>query len=480
MNKKILLLTTMIVLVVTGLFAQLPVNSNGKSPFVNVVKKVRTAVVNIRVESTIKSNVYGNNLLPDNDFFKFFRPQIPRDRKMVSMGSGFIFKRKGNEVYIVTNNHVVENADKGEITVSLADKEKYIAEVVGKDQMTDLAVIKIKVKKDEKTITANFGDSDSLEVGDWAIAIGNPFGKGLDRTVTVGVISAKGRSNLNFGNKTPIYQDYIQTDAAINPGNSGGPLLNIKGEVIGINAAITTPAGGNVGIGFAIPINIVKKVTTDLMKRGKVLRGYMGILPQELDASLSKTLGLKHIGGVLIAKVEKNSPAETAKLKKGDVILKFNDKDIENVSKFRIIVANSEIGVKLPIVILRDKKIKKLKIVLEEYPANNEVSSLSDSESSDLGIKVCSLDSDYAKQNHIKSDTGVVVCEISEDSPARNSGLDLGDVILEVNRQEVSDISDYNKIMKKVLKNKNKDGNNVLLLYVKSRLGINKFIALTF
>ena len=346
--------------------------------------------------------------------------------------------------------------------------------------MTDLAVIKIKVKKDEKTITANFGDSDSLEVGDWAIAIGNPFGKGLDRTVTVGVISAKGRSNLNFGNKTPIYQDYIQTDAAINPGNSGGPLLNIKGEVIGINAAITTPAGGNVGIGFAIPINIVKKVTTDLMKRGKVLRGYMGILPQELDASLSKTLGLKHIGGVLIAKVEKNSPAETAKLKKGDVILKFNDKDIENVSKFRIIVANSEIGVKLPIVILRDKKIKKLKIVLEEYPANNEVSSLSDSESSDLGIKVCSLDSDYAKQNHIKSDTGVVVCEISEDSPARNSGLDLGDVILEVNRQEVSDISDYNKIMKKVLKNKNKDGNNVLLLYVKSRLGINKFIALTF
>ncbi len=465
-------------LTITGLFAQLPINSDGKSPFVNVVKNVREAVVNIRVESTVKTGSFGN--VPNDNFFKFFMPQIPQNRKMVSMGSGFIFKRKGNEIFIVTNNHVVENADKGEITVSLPDKEKYTAEVVGKDQMTDLAVIKVKVKKNEKTVQAVFGDSDNLEVGDWAIAIGNPFGKGLDRTVTVGVISAIGRSNLNFGNKTPVYQDYIQTDAAINPGNSGGPLLNIKGEVIGINAAITTPAGGNVGIGFAIPINLAKKVTSDLMKHGKVLRAYMGILPQELDASLSKSLGLKHIGGVLIAKVEKDSPAESAKLKKGDVILKFNGKDIENVSKFRIMVANSEIGKKIPLVVLRDKKMKNLKIVLEEQPSDLSASSPVNSESSDLGIKVCSLDSDFARQNRIKSDTGVVVCEINDDSPARNSGLAVGDVILEINRQEIDNISDYNKVMKKIMKNKHKGDDNVLLLYVKSRLGMNKYIALTF
>jgi len=270
MLRKLLTQVVLILFLVSAvsLSAQLPVNNNGRSPFVKVVKNTRAAVVNIKVEFTPKFN---NKRLPLNeDFFKFFSPNPfnnnmqPKQRKSVAMGSGFIFKQKGKDLYIITNNHVVENGKDGEITVSLADKAKYKAEIVGLDPQSDLGVIKITIDDGEDVTVAPLGDSDDIEIGDWAIAIGNPFGNlGLERTVTVGVISAMGRSNLHFSENSPIFQNYIQTDAAINPGNSGGPLVNINGEVIGVNSAITSTTGGNIGIGFAIPINLAKKVVKD-------------------------------------------------------------------------------------------------------------------------------------------------------------------------------------------------------------------------
>ncbi|MDZ4120879.1 MAG: trypsin-like peptidase domain-containing protein, partial [Candidatus Cloacimonadaceae bacterium] len=201
------------------------------------------------------------------------------------------------------------------------------------------------------------GDSSKLEIGEWAIAIGNPFGdSGLDRTVTLGVISALGRANLRFGANSPQYQDFIQTDAAINPGNSGGPLLNIKGEVVGINSAITSTSGGNIGIGFAIPINLANRVSEDLVASGKVIRAYIGILPQEITPDLMESFSLKEIAGVLIANVEKDSPAEKAGLQVGDVILEFNRERVPNVPKFRIAVATAKIGDRIPVKIVRENR----------------------------------------------------------------------------------------------------------------------------
>ncbi|HCX73250.1 MAG TPA: protease degQ [Candidatus Cloacimonas sp.] len=469
--KKLITLS-LVLLIFTSVTAQLPLTL--ESPFVKVVENIRESVVNIQVEYEVKMDT---GQLPFNDeFFRFFFPDIPRapqSRKSYSMGSGFIFDQDGKDVYIITNNHVVQEGQEGEITVTLADKAKYEAEIVGLDSETDLAVIKIEVEDSEEVVEAPLGNSDEIKVGAWAIAIGNPFGQlGLDRTVTVGVISATGRSNLNFGQDSPIYQDYIQTDAAINPGNSGGPLLNIKGEVIGVNAAITTPNRGNVGIGFAIPINMAKKVVTDLIDVGKVRRAYLGIRPQEITPELKESLELKEVAGVLVAQVMEDTPAEKAGLKAGDVILEFNGKKIPNVSKFMITVANSEIGEEIPLKISRNGKIKTLTVKLTER--NEDILAKNSSKPQEeklLGVEVTSLDSEFAERYNIEADYGVVITSVSTDSPARKAGLEAGMVIMEIDNEPVKNVKDF----KKALADLKKD---VVLLRVKTRDDNYMFVAI--
>lgn len=472
MKIRILLVIILGIFLSADLAAEYPVTSDGKSPFVAVVKNYRASVVNIQVEYEQSINTRGQFPF-DDDFFRFFFPNPPqmKPRKAVNMGSGFIFKHEGREVFIITNNHVVQNGKEGDITVTLADKAKYKAEIVGLDSDTDLAVIKIEVDKNEEITVLKMGDSDQLEIGDWAIAIGNPFGQlGLERTVTVGVISATGRANLNFGADSPIYQDYIQTDAAINPGNSGGPLLNLQGEVIGVNAAITSTSGGNVGIGFAIPVNLAKKVSNDLIRLGKVERAYIGILPQEIDTDLQKSLKLEKVKGVLVSRVEEGTPADKAGFKRGDVIIEFDGKEIENVAKFRILIANSNVGEKYSVKVIRNNKIKDLKVILDARPdspvAQNRSGSIS---SGDLGIQVEPLDGEFAKRNNINETEGVIISKIDPDSPAASSHLKVGDIILEINQQKIENIKDFDDATKKL-----KD--DVVLFYVRTTGGNYQYV----
>jgi len=479
MSRKILLFTMLIVFAIssTVLVAQLPVTNDYKSPFVDVVKSIRASVVNIKVEYT---NKLGSGNIPLNqDFFKFFFPQPfkapQQERKAVAMGSGFIFKQDGRKVFIITNNHVAEAGKNGTITITLADKAKYEAEIVGLDPDSDLAVLKIKVDKGEKVTIAPLGDSDKIEIGDWAIAIGNPFGQlGLERTVTVGVISAKGRSNLHFGSKSPIFQNYIQTDAAINPGNSGGPLVDIKGEVIGVNSAITSTSGGNIGIGFAIPINLAKKVVNDLITEGKVKRAYLGIYLQNITSDLRKSFELDEVAGVLVTKVVKETPAEKAGLKNGDVITEFNNHKVEDVSKFMIMVAGSEIGKKIPLKIIRDKKEKTLEVKLVERTDDilAKGGNVTKENTEWLGLKVESLNGDFVQKYKIEADKGVVITQIKEDTPAANSNLSIGDVIIEINQQPVNDIADYKEIISQLKKN----NPEIILFYVKAKNGTYRFV----
>jgi len=473
--RKLIILKMMLVIILLALTTL--ALSDARNPFVDVVKQVRGSVVNIQVEYEVKGGIRGN--LPfDDDFFKFFFPQPESQmpsRKAKSMGTGFIFKREGDIVYLITNNHVVEKGNKedAKVTVTLEDQEEYRAEIVGLDKDTDLAVLKIEIEKNDWVTIAELGDSDELEVGEWAIAIGNPFGEELNRTVTVGVISATGRSNFNFGESSPLYQDYIQTDAAINRGNSGGPLVDIDGKVIGVNAAISTPNQGNVGIGFAIPVNMVKSVIDDLMIYGEVVRAYLGILPQEIDSDLRKSLDLKNVSGVLIAKVEKDTPAEEAGLKKGDVIVRFNGQDIINVAKFRIVVAESEINKEVPVEIIRSGKNKDLWVKLIKRPEDIAISSTSSAEYDWLGLKVESVNSSLREKYKIEEESGVIISEIANNSPAEDSELRVGDVIIELEYESIDNVDRFNEVCDQI-KDSGKDS---ILMYVKSVNGPYHYVA---
>jgi serine protease Do len=431
-----------------------------ESPFVKVAELATKAVVNISTERVIKfkeSPFFDENDPFDQFFRRFFEfpmPQIPREYKSTSLGSGFIFMRDGDKYYILTNNHVIKNADK--IIVKLNDGTKITGDdvkVVGTDKNTDLAIISIKTKKDLSVL--KLGDSDKIKVGDWAIAVGNPFG--LEGTVTVGVISAKGRSGIPLPDG-PLYENFIQTDAAINPWNSGGPLLNIKGEVIGINTAITSPSGAYAGVGFAIPVNTAKYVIEQILNKGKVVRGYIGIYPQELTEDLAKTYGLDTPRGILVAKVMKDGPADKAGIKEEDVIIKFDGKDVTDVEQFRLLVAQTKPGKVVDVEVITQKGERKtLKVKVGEYPEetasadkNNEENI---EEARDNGLKwlgMTVVDVGTAKKMGLYSgdEQGVVVKEVEPGSVSDFAGIIRGDLLQKIGDIEIKSLNDFSKASK--------------------------------
>ncbi|MDY0218679.1 MAG: Do family serine endopeptidase [Candidatus Cloacimonas acidaminovorans] len=468
MWKQIVLVIVALFLMSCAIAKDNMIDPNAPNPVVEVVKNVRDAVVQIRVEAKVTVQNYINPFFNDPWFRQFFNFPQEQTRPIVSLGSGFIYEYNPNtrEAFILTNNHVVEKGREGTITVTMADKVVYTATVVGLDPNTDVAVIKIVVKEGEKVTVAPLGDSDKLQIGEWAIAIGNPFSEGLDRTVTLGVISATSRANLNLGDNAPIYQDFIQTDAAINSGNSGGPLLNIKGEVIGINAALASTNGGNVGIGFAIPINLAKRVVEDLVASGKVTRAYIGILAQEITQDIMESYGLKEVAGVLIAKVEKDSPAEKAGLQVEDIILEINGQKITSVPKFRIAIATAKAGQEVALKILRNKKEMTVKVILEAYPEDTIATADTAKGTLATGITVEAIDSPTAKRLNVKSDKGVVVTKVEPNSVAAKSGLKVGYVILKIEGKEVNSPKEFNTELEKAKTNMEKENRKTIRLYV--------------
>lgn len=399
------------------------------SAMANVAEKVKPAVVNISTTRTVKAP-----RLPffDDPFFKkFFGDafQAPQKRKVTNLGSGVIATSDG---YILTCNHVIEGAE--DILVKLSNNKEYKGKVVGMDSRTDIAVIKI----DEKNLpTVTFADSDKLKVGEVVLAIGNPYG--LNQTITMGIISALGRSGIGITD----YEDFIQTDAAINPGNSGGALINIKGELIGINNAIFTTSGGYQGIGFAIPSNMAKNVMESIINLGKVIRGWLGVQIQPITPELAKQFNIKDEIGVLLTHVVEGSPADKAGLKSGDFIKEYDSKKIENLFHFKNMVASTKPGTIVRMKILRDGDLLTATAKIGELPIEPQIVSSGQFENALRGVNVQELTEDLLKKLGItKKMKGVVVNNIDDDSPALDK-LMKGDIIIEINKKPVASVKEY-------------------------------------
>ncbi len=410
--------------------------------FVVLAKKLNPTVVNIRTSKNIKpkqhlrrpqqQNPFGNNFL--DDFFNRYLDEMPqqRPRREQSLGTGFIISPDG---YILTNNHVVNGAD--EVMVKLSDGREVKGEIKGTDEKVDLALIKINEK--EQLPFAELGDSENLDVGEWVMAIGNPFG--LSHTVTAGIVSAKGRV-IGSG----PYDDFIQTDASINPGNSGGPLFNAEGRVIGVNTAII--AGGGGGIGFAIPINVAKTIISQLRESGKVTRGYLGVRFQPLTADLAKSFGLDSDKGALIALVEKDTPAEKAGLKAGDVIVEYDGKLINEGSELPRYVAATPIDKKVRIVIFRDGAKKDLSLVVGELKdKDGESGPESNKENDKIGITVEEIRKDLAERLGLRDSKGLVITDVKPGSSAEEAGVTAGSIVFEINGHRPETVTAYNAIV---------------------------------
>jgi serine protease Do len=407
--------------------------SGYQSPFSPIAKEILPAVVNISAERIIKvKSPFYDFPFPFEEFFG--QPPQELERKAQSLGSGIIISKEG---YLITNNHVIAGADN--IIITLADNSTFMGddiEIIGTDPSTDVAVLKIKTKK--KMDYAHLGNSDEIEIGDWAIAFGSPFG--FSQTMTVGVISAKGRSHVPLSHG-PTYQDFIQTDAAINSGNSGGPLVNIKGEVIGINTAIASPSGGNVGIGFAIPINMVWSVAEQLIKEGKITRGWLGISIQELTPEIAKGLGLDISAGVIVAKVLENSPAEKGGLRDGDIIIEFNNKPVKDIDRFSLDVASLEPKSKVKVVAMREDKKRTFTITIGEMPNETDGSGETNDDTEWLGLTVGNI-------SKSSGEPGVLVKKVKTNSPAARATIEAGDVIKRIGNVYIRDIKDYKEAKK--------------------------------
>ena len=414
--------------------------------FVALSKKMKPVVVNI--SATQLSEVGGPGQFshpfgeedPFNEFWRrFFGDPVPRGpQRPRSLGSGFIIDGDGS---ILTNNHVVENAQK--IVVRLADEQEYEAKVIGRDEKTDIAVIKIDVQK--ALPSAHLGDSDRLEVGEWVVAIGNPFG--LDSTVTSGIVSAKGR-HIGQG----PYDNFIQTDASINPGNSGGPLINLRGEVIGMNTAIFSRGGGNIGIGFAIPINLVKELLPQLRVKGKVTRGYLGVLIQKVTPEIAESLNLRQAQGALVANVSKDGPAEKAGIKVGDVIVEFDGSQVDDSSDLPRIVARTPVEKKVKIKVIRDQKDISLTVAVGKLKEEEVMAAAP--QRGELGLTVQRMTPEIAEGLRLDRAGGVVVTAVEPGSAADEGGIHPGDVIVEINRKSVRTVEDYKKAVAAIRRGK--------------------------
>jgi serine protease Do len=427
-----------------------------------VVTAVKPAVVNIASTKIMERKGQLSPFFNDPFFRKFFGEEFgpsdkPRKYKQSGLGSGVIVDENG---YILTNNHVIKDAD--EIVVKLSDKREFRGKVIGTDAKTDIAVIKI----DSKNLPVfKIGDSDELKVGETVLAIGNPFG--LSHTVTSGIVSAKGRAQVGIAD----YEDFIQTDAPINPGNSGGALVNIRGEMVGVNTAIFSTTGGYQGIGFAIPSNMAKVVMESLIKTGKVIRGWLGVHIQPLTPNLTKQFNLKEEKGVLVGDVVENSPAEKAGLQRGDVIVAFDGKDVSDVLSLRNMVANTLPDKAVVINIIRDGQPETVRVTISETP--EETQELSKSFDNQLkGVYVQTLTPELSKSMRItKRIQGVVITDIEEGSSAEGI-LGRDDVIMEINRNKIRDMKSYEAVVSKI------DPNQDILLLI-YRKGSTIYITLT-
>jgi len=427
-----------------------------------IVETVKPAVVNISTTRTVKVQGGINPFFDDPFFRRFFGDQfrMPKERKSASLGSGVIVDPGG---YILTANHVIHGAE--EISVTLADKREFKGKIIGSDAMTDIGIIKINASDQLPTI--KWGDSDELRVGETVLAIGSPYG--LTQTVTMGIVSAVGRANVGIAD----YEDFIQTDAAINPGNSGGALVNGRGELVGINSAIFSTSGGYQGIGFAIPTSMAKTVMDSLIRQGKVTRGWLGVTIQNLTPELAKQFNLGEETGVLVGDIIEGSPADKAGLQRGDVIVEFEGKKVEDPNQLRNMIANVAPGSEVKAKIIRENKPQPVKITITEIPADMAKQPLKGEYDNLLnGVLVRDISADIAVRLNIpKKVIGVVVTGVDEESPAAMV-LMPGDVIQEINRQKISGMKDYEMVVSGI-----QPGQDILLLVFRG--GASIFVTLS-
>ena len=458
---RILVLTFFIT---SNLFSQNSVVQQFSDSFADVAEQAKPAVVTIITDKIMK--------VPNNDLYFFFNPYMDpngeREYKTNALGSGVIVDARNG--YIITNNHVVEDMDN--IKVKLFDKREYKAEIMGTDPKSDLAILKIKA---DNLRQLKLGNSDKLRVGEWVMAVGSPFSENLSHTVTTGIVSAMGRSNIIRGQS---YEDFIQTDAAINPGNSGGALLNMKGELIGINTAIAT--GGyeksNRGVGFAIPSNMTERIMSDLIDKGYVTRSWLGVYIQPLDADAAKALEMNSRDGALVTQVVGDSPAELGGVQEGDVIIRFDNKNITDPSNLRNIVSLMPPGSKSDVVVFRNGSKKSLSVVLQELEDGKQVAVKSNSSNeSVLGLELKEINRDLMEKYNIDEDDGkIVVVSVDVNSEAADKGLVEGDVIKRVGTQQVNSLKEFKK------KEKASRKRGSLLLLVKKNDGSSRFVTLNY
>ena len=427
--------------------ANLAALENRPPSFAAIAKRTMPIVVNI--STTAQRTPRGTSGDPIDEFFnRFFGESQPRDNSQRSLGSGILISKDGE---ILTSYHVVKNADA--IKVKLADQSEYEARLVGKDDRTDLALIKIR-KTNVPLPFARLGTSSQLDVGDWVMAIGNPFG--LEHTVTAGIVSAKGRV-IGAG----PYDNFIQTDASINPGNSGGPLINAVGEVVGVNSAIFSQSGGNVGIGFAIPIDLAKKIADQLRKSGKVVRGWLGIRAQAVSPQVASSSGLSHFAGEIqtVTEVTENSPAAEAGIRVGDVIVEFNGKPLSKNPDLRTMIADTAPGQKTTLKIVREKLERIASVRIGELPDDSDAGQQIEVRDPELGLRVQRITPETSRRLGLSSIKGVLVLEVQAGSPAEQVGVEPADVIREVNQKPVNNVKDFERAVRQ-----GRRGERILLL----------------
>lgn len=431
--------------------------------FATVARQVSPSVVFIQVESSTGSaessslgSPFGDEFPFGNELFEHFfgqplpgqpRGEMPRrERRAVSQGSGFVFSSKdgllSDKTYILTNSHVVDGAEK--IRVKFQDGKEFDADIKGSDPKSDVAVIEI----DAGGLPAlSWGNSSSLEVGEWVLAMGNPFG--LSHTLTVGVVSAKGRTSLGISD----YEDFIQTDAAINPGNSGGPLVNLDGEVVGVNTAILSRSGGYMGAGFAIPSNLARNIAQQLIDNGAVVRGYLGVVIQQLTRELAESFDIEQSQGILVSQVNEDSPADRAGLKTGDVIVQYRGQPVKDIGDFRNRVAQTPPGSREPMVVIRDGERKEIKVKIGELGEDTPLAQAPAVSADKLGLSVQTLTPELAQQFNAKPGQGVVVTQVKPGSIAAIAGIKTGNVVLEVDRKPIDSAAAFNRAIEESQEN---------------------------